>query len=183
MATTGFTVRLERKDVDRRIALLKRPEVPLARAINRSLGSGKTMVVRLIAEDLGIKVGDVRPYVREERATPVRLQASLFASAARIPLIKFNAKGREPSLGKPPGVRARVKGGAGTYPHAFIATMPGGHRGVFVRKGAAKRFPIVELRGPSLWQVFQKHQAAAVARAEEQLFKNVQHELEYALSR
>ncbi|QKV20254.1 hypothetical protein [Oricola thermophila] len=43
------------------------------------------------------------------------------------------------------GVYVRPRG---SYRHAFLATMASGHRGVFMRKGAA-RLPIRELFGPN----------------------------------
>lgn len=180
-----FTARLDLREFETRIAILKRPQAPIVRALNRSMASAKTAAVRLISQDMGLKASDVRDLVRVEEATPTRLTARLFASAKRIPLIRLGAKGREPSRGRPPGVRVRMKGGAGIYPQAFIATMPSGHRGVFQRKVRLKgpRLPIHELRGPSIWQAFQKHQAAAAARAQEQLGKNLEHEVTFALSR
>lgn len=180
----SFTIRLDLTEFETRLAILKRPHAPLVRALNRSLGSAQTLVARLISQDTGLKVGDVKRHVRVSPATESRLAATVYASAARIPLIQFGAKGREPSRGLPPGVRARLKGGPGTYPHAFIARVgKGGHRGVFQRRPGVARLPIVQLRGPSIWQAFQKHQSATAARAQEQLGKNVQHEIAFALSR
>lgn len=188
----NFTITLDLKDFETRLAVLKKPQAPLVRALNRSAGSGQTLAARLIAQDTGLKVGDVKKFVQVKEATSARLEASVHVSASRVPLMAFGATGPEPSRGRPPGVKARLKGGPGIYPHAFIAKVRGplptgvmspGHRGVFQRRPGVGRLPIVQLRGPSLWQAFQKHQAAAAARTQEQLGKNVQHEIEYALTR
>lgn len=178
-----MNLRLDITQFEAKIARLKRPAAPITRALNRSIASGQTLVTRLIAQDTGLKVSDVRKYVTVTKATQANRVASIHASPKRLPLILFGAKGREPSLGKPPGVRAKLAGGRGTYPNAFITTVgQGRHRGVFVRRGF-KRLPIVELRGPSIWHAFQKHQPAAEARALEQLEKNLAHEIEFELTR
>lgn len=177
------TIRLDLSEFERRLAVLKRPHAPIVRALNRSADSGKTMAVRLISQDMGLKVSDVRPFVDVTKAHEGKLEATIHASAKRIPLIKFGAKGREPSMGIPGGVRARLRGGAGTYPRAFIATMPNGKRGVFERPRGGRRTQFTQLRGPSVWQSFQKHQGEAAERAQEQLAKNVAHEISYALGR
>jgi len=170
--------------VVRAIQQLKgRARPAIARALNRSVNSAKTAVVRAIAADMGLKVGDVREFVTVRLATPDRLNATFHASAERVPLIDFGAKGPEPSRGKGRGVTAKLRGGAGRYPNAFIATMRTGHRGVFQRRPGAGRLAIYELRGPSIWQSFKKNEAVAVERAEEQLAKNLPHELQFALSR
>jgi hypothetical protein len=72
--------------------------------------------------------------------------------------------------------------------------MSSGHVGVFARaKGPSYRgelrpgwkgrpeLPIVELRGPSIYRVWKKHQATGMARANEQLRKNLTHEFRYVL--
>jgi hypothetical protein len=135
-----------------------------------------------VAEDMGLKVGDVNARIRVEQATEDRHVARLYASYKRLPLIDFGAKGPEPSRGKGRGVTARLGGGRNRYPNAFIATMHSGHRGVFTRK-AGPRLPIVELRGPSIAKVFVKHQDVGLARGQEQLAKNLQSEFRFALSR
>jgi hypothetical protein len=152
--------------------------VAVARALNRAIASANTVMVRAVAEDMGLKQADVRKQIIVRRAVAdavlTRMLASLEARGARLPLIAFKARaGRG-------GVRARLPGGAGHYPRAFIATMPSGHVGVFQRK-AAPRLPIVELHGPSIPKVFERHTPAGVARGQEQLVKNLVHELRFAI--
>ena len=161
----------------------RRIPAAIARALNRSIESAKTAMNRAIAQDMGLKVSTVSDLIRVERATEDQRVARLYASFKRIPLIDFNARGPEPSRGKGRGVTARMPGGLGRYPNAFIATMRSGHRGVFTRRSAAGRLPIAELRGPSIGHVFVKHKAIGEARGQEQLAKNLASEFRFALSR
>lgn len=155
--------------------------LPIAevRAINRTIGSVRTVMVRLIAEDVGLKQKDVRDALRMQQASLSRPEAILAAKLKRIPLIDFQATGPEPSRGKGRGVSYKLSGGRSRIQNAFIATMPSGHRGVFVRKAKA-RLGIREAFGPSLGHVFAKHTAAGIARGREVLVANLKHEIEFA---
>ena len=191
MAT--FTITLDLKEFEAKIAALQRPRQPIVRALNRSIASGQILAVRLIAQDMGLKVAMVRRFVMTHEASTGSLSATLFASAKRIPLIAFGASGPEPSRGRGRGIKSKLKGGAGRYPHAFFATVGiGRHRGIFERVGTdlrksvgawSQNLPIRELRGPSIWQAFQKYIPEAIARTKEQLVKNIAHEIEFALSK
>lgn len=164
-----------------------------ARALNRSIGTGRTTMTRLIVEDTGLAAGVVRNEIVIELATTSKKVARLIVKGSRIPLINFKARGPEPSRGKGRGVTARLPQ-ATTYPHAFIATLSSGHRGVFQRvnlnrserksRGArGKNLPIRELRGPSLPRVFEKHTDEGMAVALAALNKNLTHELAFAANR
>lgn len=177
-----ITVQLNMKDLVGRIdRLVANAPYAIARALNRSIASAKTVMVREIASDMDLAAGDVRDRIGVvEASAPDRLRATLTAIPTRIPLIAFHARGPEPSRGRGRGVTARLPGGAGTYAHAFIASMASGHRGVFQRVGT-RRLPIRELQGPSVLHVFVKHVAVGLARGEEQLVKNLQSELRFAI--
>lgn len=148
----------------------------MVRAMNRGIASGQTLMASLIAKDLGLKVSDVKTAMPVTPATFGRPIARFGASLKRIPLIKFGARGPEPSRGRGTGVRYRMAGGRGHIPSAFIATMRSGHRGVFKRAGPA-RLPINELHGPSLGHVFRKFRPQGVARVQEMFEKNFAHEM------
>jgi hypothetical protein len=163
-------------------ALGKRGPLVVVRALNRAAGSARTAVGREIARDMGLKVGDVRERIKITNATPERMTATLYASSKPLPLIDFKATGPEPSRGRGRGVSAVIKGTRQRYPNAFIARMPSGHRGVFARKGKG-RLPIRELFGVSIAFVFRKFEHVAIARAREQLAKNLAHELSFEMSR
>jgi hypothetical protein len=160
------------------------------RSLNRAAASGRTAMARVISKDMRLKVGDVRDrIILREATTPTdswwsgarrQLSVTLYASAKRLPLILFRATGPEPSHGKGRGVSASL-GGRKRYPHAFIATMGSGHRGVFQRKGL-DRLPITELRGPSIAHVFKKYEQVGIDRTLEQLAKTLGHELAFEMS-
>ena len=165
-------MRIDVSDVERGYRRLQSrfPQVA-SRAINRSATSARVVMVREVATDMGLRQGDVKPAITTTNATPSRLHAEVVATGKRIPLIKFNARDKYPR-----GVVARLQGGRGTYPDAFVRTMRSGHVGVFKRRQAA-RLPIVELHGPSVVHVFEKKMPLGAARASEQLIKNLAHEM------
>jgi hypothetical protein len=100
----------------------------------------------------------------------------------RIPLIDFAARGPEPSRGRGRGVSYRLPGGRSRDPHAFIATMPSGHRGVFKRTGK-ERNPIIQSHGPSLVNVFRNKLDFGAERAKAALEEQVRLVIAFALSR
>lgn len=150
------------------------------RALNRAGTSARAAMVPLVAKDMGMKSGTVRERIVPVKADAGRLVFTLRASAKRIPLIEFDAKGPRPSYGRGRGVSARGASGRKTYPRAFLATVGSGHEGVFERKTSA-RLPIRELFGPSIAHVFLKHVEVGKARGQEALIKNLQSEINYAL--
>lgn len=160
----------------------------VVRALNRGMSAGQTFIGSAVAKDVGLKVGDVKRALRMQKATYGKPEALLAASLTRMPLIKFGAKGANPSRGKGRGVSYRIgRMGRKTLPHAFITTVytagpvdywqrHGGHTGVFVRVGRS-RLKIREVSGPSLGHVFAKFRAEALSRATAQFTKALDHEL------
>jgi hypothetical protein len=116
---------------------------------------------------MGLSQADVTKRLSQAKASAENIEAKILADPTPLPLVLFRAKGPEPSRGKGGGVTAQLQKGAGTYPHAFLATMPSGHRGVFERKSRS-RLPIRELKGPSAWFVGTKYAKAAEGLAREQ---------------
>lgn len=157
------------------------------RALNRSIGSARTLLSREVSRDMGLRVSVVKDRIRVQEATQTSLRARLSTSAKRVPLAEFSARGPMPSRGRGRGVTARLPGGRGRYPHAFLARMASGHVGVFERsptrkmRGRARRQAIYELFGPSIAHVAAKHVAPAIARGELQLAKNLVSELRFAM--
>lgn len=182
MATT---LHFDARDAIRGLkALRTRAPYAVARAINRSVTTVRAAAAREISADLGIRVGVVKEQLVVDSATPQRPVATITASGRRIPLIDLDARGPEPSRGRGRGVSYRIGGVRRRLPHAFIAQMRSGHRGVFKRT-RTKRLPIVELHGPSLARVFAKDAIvkAVQARYEEAMTKNLPHEIEFELRR
>lgn len=184
--TLNFKTDQTQRAIDRLKSQARAIAIP--RALNKSIASAKTAMNRVIAKDMGMKVGDVAAKIGVESATADRHSARLSASYKKIPLIKFGANGSNPSRGRG-RVTANTGGGRQAYPGAFIATMPGSdHTGVFrrmagvaVRSRDPRTQGIRELQGPSIAQVFVKHQAVGLARAQEQLVKNLNSEFRFAL--
>ncbi len=170
------------------------------RAINRAIASGRSLMVKEMSADTGLKQKDVREAIVLKQASASNPVGSIAASMKRIPLIKFNAKGPRPSRGRGRGVTYRLPGGKGRLEHAFFAVMSSGHEGIFERtpgkymKGTRDNFVVATTRGrkgrqaihekygPSLGQVFKKFRPAGLAQAQAVFEKNFDHELEFASS-
>lgn len=179
----NITARFHTAQTQQRFEQLKaNSPAAIARALNRSIASAKVVGVREISRDLGVTQANLRDKIGTTEARPDALRARLTASTKRIPLVDFNATGPEPSRGQGRGVSAKLGRTRTRYPQAFLATMKSGHRGVFKRH-TAKRLPIVELHGPSIGRVFLKYVGVMLARGREQLVKNLQSELRFALRR
>jgi minor tail protein Z (GPZ) len=158
--------------------LLDRYPVAIRRSLDRAATSARVVMVREIAKDLGLRQADVADRITTRGAVDGagdKMSARIVASGARIPLYRFKARQTRT------GVTARLPGGSGTYPGAFIATMPTGHIGVFKRK-TSKSLPIKERFGPSIPKVFEKFMSLGLQRGQEQLIKNLLHEMKFALS-
>jgi hypothetical protein len=163
----------------------------LARALNRAGTSGKTAMVRAIAQDTGMTSRFVARDIKLDRASRTQPVVVVTVEGQRLPLIAFGARGPEPSRGRGRGVSYISEGGMRKrIPNAFIATVGiGGHRGVFVRSPRAKtlkrrgpkpnraQLPITELLGPSIPHVFEKKFPIFRAAAEESLLSNLKHEI------
>jgi hypothetical protein len=135
----------------------KLPRV-MSRSINKVSVSARADSSRQIAGQIKVKVTTAKKGMTLVRATFARWSSTITLTARRIPLIEFAAKEL-----KKRGVTYRVKktGKRERVPRAFIRVMSSGHRGVFKRKQKTRNSddlvahkPIVELRGPSLKQVF-----------------------------
>lgn len=158
----------------------QRTQKATMRALNRALTTGHATLARLVAQDMGLKVSDVKAAIKSTEATSSRLEVRLAASLKRLPLIKFGARGPEPSRGKGRGVSYRIgTQGRTRIETAFIATVGAGHRGVFVRKGKS-RLPIRELFGPSLGGVFAKYRPQGITAMREAFDARLAHELKFA---
>jgi len=116
-------------------------------AVNETARQTTSFATRLVAKDLGLKVGDVRAKMTVIRATKSNLLAIIRPSGRAIPLYAYKARQTKR------GVSATAWGKRKLYRGTFIAMMPGGHVGVFKRVGAT-RLPIKELFEPSIGHAF-----------------------------
>lgn len=119
----------------------------MSRGLNRTATQARTEVSRNLSRRIGLRVKDVRSRVTLQKASYSNWRSVIKISKKRLPLIKLKAKQTRAGVTYKFG-RSRI-----LVRHAFIATMPSGHTGVFRRKATA-RLPIAELRGPSLGQIF-----------------------------
>jgi Prophage minor tail protein Z (GPZ) len=104
----------------------------IPRALNKTMTTARAQAARQIVDvGYGLKISGIRKSISIERASVGRLRAAIRATGRPIPLIYYGA--RETSK----GVSVDVLHGRKVIPHAFIATMPSGHEGVFIRVGAA----------------------------------------------
>ena len=175
------SVRFNVKGLEDGLDRLRR-KAPLAirRAVKRAGTSARTVMVKEIAKDTGLASKGIKKEIRINELGTTEIQIEV--RGRRIPLIHFKAKGPEPSRGRGRGVSYRLPGGRTRAPHAFIATMRSGHRGVFQRKRSARK-PIYQLHGPSLVRVFEKFLPLGAKRAGEALVKNLRSEIRFALQR
>lgn len=165
----------------------------MARSLNRAGTTGRAVMARHINKDTGIAIGAVKKEIRLDRATRSDPVVRLEIRGRRIPLIAFQARGPEPSRGRGRGVSYRLPSGRGRIRNAFIATMPSGHRGVFIRKTPTRSrrgrprsspaLPILELFGPSLPYVFEKYIPEFRKAASESLVKNLRSAINFARSK
>lgn len=164
-------------------AMPDRTKKAMMRSLNRGINAARTVMVSRISRDTGLRSKDVRDALKVTLATFDRPVARMATTLRRIPLIKFGARGPEPSRGKGRGVSYKLGGqGKQRVPEAFIATMKTGHRGVFARK-TTDRLPIRELFGPSLGHVFAKYRPEAQGIAQEFFERNFGRELKFQASR
>lgn len=201
MDIRAFTLALG--DLGKRLeAMGSQAPVILSRSLNRAAATGKTAMVRAIAKDTGMAQKYVNRAVRIDKASRTSLVAAFSISGSRIPLIAFNATGNTAMKGrkrKSGGVSWRNQGRKKNEPNAFITAMRArrkyeiqsgadfigpsmAHVGVFART-TKERFPVKELRGPSLPLVAAHQEQVFRDEAQAALTKNVAHEIDYALSK
>lgn len=154
-----------------------------ARSLNKTITSVNAEAARQIKADLGtaINISTIKASIKKINAMPKKLYAALYAKGGRLPLIKLDPQAKQTAS----GVSYKNKGrGRIHIPHAFLATMRNGHRGIFKRKGT-QRLPIEELAGPSIPKVFiNDFILKAMERiAKERWIKVFQHELNYILKK
>ena len=111
------------------------------RALNRTAAKTKTQTGRLLSKEYNIKVGDLRPFLKvSPKATLTKETVAIMGRSHALGVFRY-AKGKKRQ--GPLGVRFNTGGGSKVHPHTFLARMPSGHHGVFVRthKKGLKRVP------------------------------------------
>jgi hypothetical protein len=131
----------------------------VVRALNKTAMQARTAAAQEVrGAGYNIKSSAIKNSFSITKAAQGRLVVVLKSTGRPVALINYGAR-----QGKN-GVSVQVKAGRSVLRHAFIATMPNGHRGVFERtgkqhkkvmrngKGIRTGLPIKELFGPSIPQ-------------------------------
>jgi hypothetical protein len=149
------------------------------RALNRTADGLKTDAGRKIRERYSVTLKALSPAFSIRRATTADLVARVSASGRPLPLIGFAA--RQNKRGVSVAVR---KGSRKTLAHAFIARMPSGHVGVFMRRGKA-RLHIDEKFSVSVPGMFgaKEVQAALEGLVRARFDKEMDHNIQFMVSR
>lgn len=176
-----------RADVKEVLAMLNETQksvIPKAasRAINKTMTTVNAQAAREIKKDIGgkISISEIKASMAINKTNPKALYAALYAKGRRIPIIKIDPAAHQDGS----GVNYKTGKGRGHIPHAFVATMRSGHRGVFKRKSST-RLPIQELHGPSIPKVFINNviMEAMERIAKERWAKVFQQEINFELSK
>jgi hypothetical protein len=150
-----------------RIHGLRPPQLDQAVALGLvdTAKSATAKAASVIARRTGLRVSRVKPAISYDKVNIGDYQTFLRSSRRLIPLIEYGGK----QTGA--GVRAaKPWGKPQVFRSTFIATMPGGHRGVFRRVGKP-RLPIKEMMGPGIYHTFAQPdvQAAVIATIKQRL--------------
>ena len=144
----------------------------LMRAMNKTARWFRTRALRSISRELKVPQKLLKPRVAIHGSSRNNLEATLWFGIYRIPLFKA-ARGR--SRQTPRGVRALGK----VIPRSFLARMPSGHEGIFLRKGK-ERLPIQEQMIRIDTTVEQNLRKLITGPVRKQFMKIFEHELDYA---
>lgn len=160
------------KDLKKEAGIARRG---MARALNRTMVTGRKLAIAEIQKDLLLKTAPFRKQLNIVRATPKNLVVKIRAKRASTPAIAYKGVRQNKR-----GVTVKYRKSKPRLLHkgAFIATVKSGHKGVFRRKGK-KRFPIQEILGPNTIAIFEQ----VVPAVEKQLYpvlnKNITHDVNF----
>ena len=107
------------------------------RALNKTGGKANTVLKRDISNSFNLAQKEFAANLKQVKAGPGRLQFQIRGTGKQIPIIKVKGAKKQTAL----GVRINTGSGSQVLRGHFIATMPSGHTGVFLRKSGAKHKP------------------------------------------
>lgn len=116
----------------------KQLKVALVRALNKTARWMRIQIARDCADELKVRVKDIN-------AGLITLKASASSPQSGVGLKPSAGVIKASQLGSAQQNSGGVRAGRHDWPHAFIASMPSGHRGVFRRRGPS-RLPISEVQ-------------------------------------
>ena len=153
----------------------------ISQAINATAREGRTDISRKIRAVINAKVKDVNRRIVIKKATQKRWLAIIQIALDRLPLRTFGARQTKKGI----SYKIDRAGGREKIDSAFIATMPGGHIGVYKRRGK-ERLHIGERFGPSIGQVFDNEEGLSETfkrAAGAKLTKNIYSKIDWVLSK
>jgi hypothetical protein len=98
--------------------------------MNKTLGKTRTQLIRTVREKLNIKAEEVRDRLTLVKASPSHLVATIRVKRKAIPLTKYAPRQTRTGV----SVSIWKSKGRQTLAGAFMARMPTGHVGVYLRK-------------------------------------------------
>lgn len=156
----------------------------VAKALNRAARGIPTDASKFTRQTYNVKARQVKESFSVQYANKNDLMAYAQSKGGTISLYRFGARPRHPRGRRPRrGVSVKVMDVRKKIPGSFIAAPKGGI-GIFRRKGSS-RFPIEKLYGPSVPQMVDNVDAIPDIEhgAEERFSKNLEHEIDYKLSK
>ncbi len=148
----------------------------VSRALNRTGDMATTKVGRVLADETGAHVHDVRDAIEQFPSTPDDLTYTISISGEWMPLSEFDPHQTRK------GISARPWGERRLFPGTF--QIPSGGEHVFAREGR-ERLPIRELWGPNLAIEASRGEVEQVVRdvVAEVMPERLAHELDRVLKR
>lgn len=137
--TMKLDIQIDTKSVERELQGLSRDikEKALSSALNKTATQARTAAARRVKAIYQVSTRAVRNSIRIQRSNYRTLTATLIVDGKPFPVMAFSAKQNKS------GVSFRLKGRRVMIPHAFIATMSSGHKGVFARGGYPKSVGVI----------------------------------------
>lgn len=198
---SGFEIKVNPDDlanVERMLDGVKNAApVVLVRALNLTLTGVRTDASTEIRAIITAKKSAVDETFRITKATQTQLSALFESEGAPLPLIDFSAR----QTTKGVSVQVKRTSPRTVVERAFIQTMKSGHKGVFwrtwhgdrkpkrpiayARMPKTYRLPMTERFGPRVPDILGDEPVMAVVlkKAEDRLHTNIEHELNYELSK
>lgn len=157
----------------------------MSRGLNRTATEARTTTSRRLSQATGLRVSDIRPRIALRRATYKNWRSAIEFRAGGMPIVRFPHEQTPQGVSYRPSRRKTV-----LVSHAFIATMPSGHTGVFLRARYAlgryismkgKKKEAIYEQKIQLYQIFQQSQDVmnqvqieSLARLEKNIHDQVQ---------
>ncbi len=149
------------------------------RALNKTATQGRNIAQREIRRTINVKASRIKKVLSVKRAANSNPMAAIRAGYRQFPVVWYNGV-RQTKKGV--SVKMRKDMPRFLFKGAFIAEMPGGHRGAFRRRGKA-RLPIKELKGPNPQSVFAEHIDIILKKNDAVLERVYNHELDFIFGR